>query len=495
MATVGISVVNYRTAALVVELMDSLYESKPHTLDFMMVVVDNDSQDGSVEVLSEHMESRSYTNWVTIIAAQNNGGFSYGNNIAIRHLQDKACDFFWLLNPDTRVLPGACEALVQCLESTARSGVVGSFLQDSDGTGQIASFHFPSPFGELVNTCSIGFIRRLFPRGVVAAPIPSERQPVDWVAGASMMMTAKVVAQVGLMDEDYFLYFEEVDYCLQVTRHGYTVMFEPASKVVHHVGAATGISDTRKQAPRRPAYWFDSRRRFFQKNYGFVSALFADAMWVLGFLMARTKQVLKREAYIGPPYFLRDFIAQSSWVKGKSARDELGPGLWALIKEDWVANGRDWTKPGFRALAVYRFGVWRMSIRNKWLRAPFSLVYRMLFRRVRNVYGIEFPYSINAGRGIVIEHQGAIVVHGDVQMGDGCIIRQGVTLGNRDLNAPFDAPVLGRKVNIGAGAKILGSVRIGDHATIGANAVVLSDVPKNGVAVGIPAKVVSIKEG
>jgi serine O-acetyltransferase len=167
------------------------------------------------------------------------------------------------------------------------------------------------------------------------------------------------------------------------------------------------------------------------------------------------------------------------------------PGLRDLIAEDWIANGRDWTKPGFRALAVYRFGVWRLGVNNKLLRAPLTLLYRFLFRRVRNGYGIEFPYSIKAGRRIVIEHQGAIVVHGNVEMGDDCVIRQGVTIGNRYSDRPFEAPKLGRGVNVGAGAKILGGITIGDGAVVGANAVVLNNVDPHSCVVGIPAKPVS----
>jgi serine O-acetyltransferase len=163
--------------------------------------------------------------------------------------------------------------------------------------------------------------------------------------------------------------------------------------------------------------------------------------------------------------------------------------LWATIKEDWIAHGRDWTRPGFRAVAVYRFGVWRMGVRPKLLRAPLSLLYRMMFRRCRNVYGIELPYSATLGRRVVIEHQGAIVIHGNCRIGDDCIIRQGCTLGNKTLDKPFDAPTLGNRVNVGAGAKILGAVTIGDDAAIGANAVVLTDVPAGAVAVGIPAKI------
>jgi len=174
-----------------------------------------------------------------------------------------------------------------------------------------------------------------------------------------------------------------------------------------------------------------------------------------------------------------------------SDNTEHQPSLRQLIAEDYRANGRDWTRPGFRALATYRFGVWRMSIRSKIFRAPFSLVYRCMFRRCRNVYGVELPYSAKVGRRVVIEHQHGIVIHGNSVIGDGCHIRQGVTLGNKSLDAPFDAPTLGNNVNVGAGAKILGKITIGDGASIGANAVVLKDVPAGALAVGVPARIIS----
>jgi serine acetyltransferase len=164
--------------------------------------------------------------------------------------------------------------------------------------------------------------------------------------------------------------------------------------------------------------------------------------------------------------------------------------LFAQIREDWTAHGRDWTKPGFRAVAMHRFGNWRMRIRLKWLRAPLSVLYRAGFRYCRNYYGIELPYSVTLGRRVIIEHQGAIVIHGNSRIGDDCILRQGVTLGNKTLISPNDAPQLGPRVNVGAGAKILGAVRIGADATIGANAVVLEDVPEGAVAVGVPARLV-----
>ncbi len=170
-------------------------------------------------------------------------------------------------------------------------------------------------------------------------------------------------------------------------------------------------------------------------------------------------------------------------------------GLWQQIKEDWIAHGRDWTKPGFRAVAVQRFGVWRMQVEPKLFRAPLSILYRSLYRKIRNTYGIDLPFTVKLGRRVVIEHEGCIVIHGYCIIGDDCIIRQGVTLGNRYLDRPLDAPKLGTRVNVGAGAKLLGGISLGDGANIGANAVVLSDVPAGQTAVGIPAKILkSTKE-
>lgn len=176
----------------------------------------------------------------------------------------------------------------------------------------------------------------------------------------------------------------------------------------------------------------------------------------------------------------------SDYVESELTRDA---GFWQLVREDYDRHGRDWTRPGFRAMFVYRFGVWRMRIRSKLLRAPFSVLYRRMFVYVRNHYGIELPYSATVGRRVVIEHQGGIVVHGDTVIGNDCYIRQGCTLGNKTLAAVHDAPVLGNGVNVGAGAKILGKVTIGDGANIGANAVVVKDVPPGATAVGIPARI------
>ena len=186
-------------------------------------------------------------------------------------------------------------------------------------------------------------------------------------------------------------------------------------------------------------------------------------------------------------------VTQPEIISSVNEPETPSLGLWQQIKEDWIAHERDWTKPGFRAVAVQRFGVWRMTIKPLLLRAPLSILYRALYRKIRNSYGIELPYTVQLGRRVIIEHQSGIVIHGYCSIGDDCIIRQGVTMGNRYLERPLDAPQLGKCVNVGAGAKIFGNVTIGDNVNIGANAVVLSDIPPGKTAVGIPAKIISSK--
>lgn len=164
--------------------------------------------------------------------------------------------------------------------------------------------------------------------------------------------------------------------------------------------------------------------------------------------------------------------------------------LLAYWAEDLRAHEGDSTRPGFRALAVHRFGNWRMHVKRPW-RMPLTFIYRSLFVYVRNHYSVEVPFSAKIGRRVVIEHQGGIVIHGNTVIGDECVIRQGVTMGNRHSTEPFDAPVLGKRVNVGAGAKLLGHVFVGDGANIGANSVVLKDVPAGRTAVGIPARLLT----
>lgn len=162
--------------------------------------------------------------------------------------------------------------------------------------------------------------------------------------------------------------------------------------------------------------------------------------------------------------------------------------MFENIRADLAAHGGKWGAQGFWAMTVYRFGRWRYRVRPPLLRKLFSLVYRILYKWVQIVTGIELPCEVDVGRGFVIDHFGGIVISGYAKFGDHCRIRNGVVVGLSRTDEPC-APVIGNHVDIGAGAKLLGPIRIGNNVVIGANAVVVCDVPDDSVAVGVPAVV------
>ena len=162
------------------------------------------------------------------------------------------------------------------------------------------------------------------------------------------------------------------------------------------------------------------------------------------------------------------------------------------IREDWNTYERQILAPGLWVMAVYRFGRWRYRIRWSPLRKVFSLTYKIMFALVQVATGTELPCEAHVGRRLRIDHSHGIVVSGDAWLGDDVILRNGVTIGLRRTGTR-GSPVIGDRADIGAGAKILGTIHIGNDACIGANAVVLTDMPPNSIAVGIPAQIRSRK--
>lgn len=156
------------------------------------------------------------------------------------------------------------------------------------------------------------------------------------------------------------------------------------------------------------------------------------------------------------------------------------------VRKDFRAYHGNIGAQGFWVMLVYRFGRWRYSIRPRLLRKPFSLVYRILYKFIQIITGIELPCETEVGNNFVIDHFGGIIISGYASFGDNCRIRNGVVVGLKYTDKP-EAPQIGNNVDIGAGAKVLGGIRIGNNVRIGANAVVISDVPDDSIAVGVPA--------
>ena len=166
--------------------------------------------------------------------------------------------------------------------------------------------------------------------------------------------------------------------------------------------------------------------------------------------------------------------------------------LFSNIRADLKTYDGEWSQQGFWVMIVYRYGRWRYGIKNSLLRKPFSLLYRFLYKTVQILTGIELPCEVPVGKNFRIDHFGDIIISGYASFGDDCIIRNGVTVGLKNIEEKA-APKIGNNVNIGAGAKLLGNITIGDNVDVGANAVVIASVPANSIAVGIPARIIPKK--
>lgn len=164
--------------------------------------------------------------------------------------------------------------------------------------------------------------------------------------------------------------------------------------------------------------------------------------------------------------------------------------MFRNIKADLLAYQGNFGAQGFWVMLVYRFGRWRYSVRPAILRKFFSLLYKVLYKFIQIITGIELPCEVEIGNNFIIDHFGGIVVSGFATFGDNCRIRNGVVVGLKNVEN-LGAPNIGNNVDIGAGAKVLGKIRIGNNVLIGANAVVITDVPDNSIAVGVPAVIKS----
>lgn len=163
--------------------------------------------------------------------------------------------------------------------------------------------------------------------------------------------------------------------------------------------------------------------------------------------------------------------------------------MFGNIKSDFRAYRRPLLAQGFYACLIHRYGTMARKIRFAPIRLPAKALHLLMIKFSEIFFGIYIGPNAAIGRGFVIEHFGCIIIHSETRIGDDCRIRQGVTIGNKSAELPNAVPQLGNRVDVGAGAKILGPITIGDDAVIGANAVVVKDVPAGATAVGIPARI------
>lgn len=274
----GIVIINYRTPELVKQCLKSMMDQL-EAADACVAIVDNASGDGSVEDLTAWLQALEGRQRLQLIASPENTGFSGGNNIGLNALQ---ADFYLLLNSDTVLRPGALQNILEAMEAHPNAGVVAPRLEDMDSTAQVSAFRFHTPASELIAAAGTGIVTRALKAFEVPIGVSDEPMAADWVSFACVLIRKEAIAAAGLMDEGFFMYFEDADYCRTIKRAGYDVIYDPSARVVHLRGGSSSVKERMAQRKRPPAYYYASRTRYFRKNFGPIGLFLANVMWLAG---------------------------------------------------------------------------------------------------------------------------------------------------------------------------------------------------------------------
>ena len=259
MAKISIIILNWNTRDLLAQCLDSIEQHKGE-FQLEILVVDNASTDGSQAMLKEKYPQ------IQLIINSQNVGFAKGNNQAMQVAQG---DYFLLWNSDAFAIPGAMQSLLYLAEKEPKAGIVGAQLRNADNSFQASYSPFPNQWREFLILTGLG---RAFLDPAYPSLGPEEEkgpQIVDYVEGACLLVRRQAFQEVGGLDEGYFMYAEEVDWCYRMAKHGWQVWYQPEAKIIHLGGASSAGRRTHREADL-----YRSRIRFFRKHYGGHSAQF-----------------------------------------------------------------------------------------------------------------------------------------------------------------------------------------------------------------------------
>ncbi len=298
-AKIGVVVVNYRTPDLVIDCLRSM-SNQLELNDARVIVVDNKSGDGSAEAISGFLssadaggaEADGWKRRVSLVRSRTNGGFSAGNNLGLSFLD---AEYYVLLNSDTIVRRGALAALVASAEENPSAGIIGAGIEDEDGAPLHNAFNAISPVSEFLAAAGLDVLYRLAPTGRVARPIPKETTDADWVSFACVLIRRDTLRAVGPLDEGYFMYFEDTDYCHAARRAGWKIVYDPTPRVVHLHGQSSPVQSALTEKQRPPAYYYASRTRYFRKRFGPLGPTLANVAWHAGRCLTALRRLIGRE--------------------------------------------------------------------------------------------------------------------------------------------------------------------------------------------------------
>ena len=279
-------VLNYRTPDLVVRCLESLVPQLDPQRD-LVIVVDNASGDRSGQKLDRAIAERGWSR-VRLLERSRNDGFAAGNNAGVSAVR---AEEYLLLNSDVELRSGAVDALHRRL-SDERAGLVSPRLEWPDGTPQKSCFRAHSPLGELIEASGTGLVARALARWNVPLPVSDEIVEPTWTSFACVLIRAAVFEQVGPLDERFFLYYEDTDYCRRARAGGWRILHDPSARAVHLRGRSSPVKALAAKRLRRPAYYYRSRRLYFRNAYGPAGPLAANLCWSVGRALAWLREVV-----------------------------------------------------------------------------------------------------------------------------------------------------------------------------------------------------------
>lgn len=281
-------IINYKTSSLVLDCVDSLQEQLDHSIDHI-VVVDNNSGVTEVDALSTTIATKKQNHLVSIISSSENKGFAAGNNIGITAF---SAENYLLANADTIFRDGAIDNLLKAAKQHEEAGLISPRLEWKDGTPQKSCFRFHSPPYELICSAGTGLITSLLKRYDVPLEVVDKPSRPDWTSFACVLIRKEVLQLVGSLDEGYFMYYEDMDYCRLAKRSGFEILNYPDSHVVHLRGQSSGIKKLQTEKKRLPNYHYESRARYYTKFYGTIGFLASNICWSFGRTISLAREIL-----------------------------------------------------------------------------------------------------------------------------------------------------------------------------------------------------------
>lgn len=286
----SVVIVNFRTPGFVIDCLTTLLPELDG-IDGRVVIVDNHSGDDSPGIIRAWLAQHDVAGKVLFVQSEHNSGFAGGNNTGIQSLKAR---YYLLLNSDTLIRPGAIRIMLETAMRFPEAGLVSPRLEWPDGAGQESCFQFPTPFSELIAAAQTGVISRCFSRYIVAWPVQTQIARPQWTSFACVLVREEVFRQVGLMDEGYFMYFEDVEFCHRASKAGWRIVHNPEARVVHLRGGSSPVKKQTRLKKRVPRYFYESRARYYYQAFGWFGLMCANLLWWAGRLVSGVRQLLGR---------------------------------------------------------------------------------------------------------------------------------------------------------------------------------------------------------